>query len=687
MADQDTNSAHTTGAKNDLQYSGSPYLRQHAHNPVQWHEWSDTILAKAQQEDKPIIISIGYAACHWCHVMARESFMDPEVAAYMNEHFICIKIDREERPDLDQIYMDAVQLIAQSGGWPLNAFALPDGKPFFGGTYFPTHSWMKVLIQIHEMYLNNKKDIIDQAERVTEGINKHLLLTIDKHEDSPIEQDLFHRHVAVIKKYIDKAKGGLSGAPKFPMPVVWETLLLHYYLEHDVSSLTAVSASLNAMANGGIFDQAGGGFSRYTVDDGWKIPHFEKMLYDNGQLVSLYAHAYQSIGNEYYKSIITNTLDFVIREMMSPEGGFYSSLNADSEGEEGKFYVWKKDELEKVLTDQEQTLLFPMSEISEEGNWEDGKNILFFPNTRLKDFVSAEEPNDELEELLGGIRKKILLARNVRVRPTTDHKIVVAWNAIMLTGFIDAYRATGNQNYLNIASKSALFLRKKAVKPDFSVFHSFIDDSIPVEGFLDDYAFLSTAFIGMYEITFEKHWLEMAGKIMEYAQLHFYDKKTNLFFYTSNSLGSLIARKHESVDHVIPSSNSEMGIALLKAGVLLQREDFIDTSKRMLPQAIRFLKADTYYYANWARLYALHAFSLKEVAIMGEEALVKRKIMQRKFYPDFLYAGGVYENLPVLKNRYKKGKTTFYVCKNSTCDLPVYTPEEAMKIMLRNFGE
>jgi uncharacterized protein YyaL (SSP411 family) len=672
--------------QNNLAQSGSPYLRQHAKNPVHWQEWNSDVLDEAKRLNKPLLVSIGYAACHWCHVMARESFMDEKVAAYMNEHFMCIKIDREERPDLDQIFMEASQMINRSGGWPLNAFALPDGRPFHAGTYYPTHNWMQLLQQIKDLYKSRYNDVLKQAEILTDGISSHNITPVAGLKSETNDLNLFNGYSTNLKKYLDR-EGGLSGAPKFPMPVVWENLLLHYYLDHDITSLTAVTSALKAMMYGGIFDQVGGGFARYTVDANWKIPHFEKMLYDNGQLVSLYAHALQLTGNDMYRRVIDLTLKFVSRELMDSSGGFYSSLNADSEGEEGKFYTWNYDELKEILSDEEFNLTVRFCDIKKEGNWEDGKNIIHFDSSKAETLLRMDNPDDEQFEHIESALKKLFEVREKRIRPTTDKKHIVSWNAIMLKGFIDAFRATGNSEYLATARKNAIFLKEKAVSGDGSVIHSFIDNAKPVQGFLEDYAFLASAFSAMYEVTFEKIWLDIAGKILHYSLNHFYDTETALFYFTSEGTDNSIARKHEITDHVIPSSNSELGIAFLKAGTLLDDEKLLTAGRNMASHIPTFLGADTYYYSNWAIFSALHSHGLNEVAIMGEHALNSAKKMMKKYHPDYLYAGGAYENLPVLENRYQKGKTVFYVCRNKACDLPVETPEEALEIMLREFGE
>ncbi|MEI7525883.1 MAG: thioredoxin domain-containing protein, partial [Mariniphaga sp.] len=425
--------------QNRLSRASSPYLKQHADNPVDWYEWGEEALAKAREENKPLIISVGYAACHWCHVMAHESFSDESIAEFMNEHFVCIKIDREERPDIDRIYMEAAQLLSGRGGWPLNAFALPDGRPFHAGTYFPPEQWTDALSQLSHLYQTSYPRILQAAEALTQGIRANALPEIVN--PLPFTREEYVESFANLIQTIDFKLGGYNGAPKFMLPIGFEFLLQYHYLTGDQQALDAVTISLDAMAQGGIYDQIGGGFARYSTDQFWKVPHFEKMLYDNGQLISLYAHAYQVTKRSRYAEVVEQTIAFAERELRHPEGGFYASIDADSEHEEGKFYVWTKGELESVLDQESLALILDFYQITNRGNWEGGKNILYYNSDKeyfaVKSGISVKDFNQILERS----NKKLLEERNLRIRPATDDKILTCWNALMLSGYLNAFKA------------------------------------------------------------------------------------------------------------------------------------------------------------------------------------------------------------------------------------------------------
>ena len=441
---------------NQLINETSPYLLQHAHNPVNWYPWGEEALEKAKKENKLIIVSIGYAACHWCHVMEHESFENEEVASLMNDEFVCIKIDREERPDIDQVYMNAVQLISGRGGWPLNCITLPDGRPIYGGTYYPAKNWMELLTNVNRFVKESPDRAENQATELTKGVNSTEFITLneDKAQFSTLDLDRMFTH---FEKQLDPVNGGNKGAPKFPMPVGYEFLLHYNYVMDEPEALEAVILTLNKMANGGIYDQIGGGFSRYSTDAYWKAPHFEKMLYDNAQLVSLYSSAYQLTKNPTYKNTIEETLSFVDRELSAKEGGFYSSLDADSEGEEGKFYVWKYEEI-KNLIKNETDLISDYYNIEKDGNWENGENILL---KTLSNSAFAQKNNLSEKELIAKVNdfKSILLKeREKRIRPALDDKILTSWNALMIKGYVDAYRTLNKKEYLNKALKNAHFI-------------------------------------------------------------------------------------------------------------------------------------------------------------------------------------------------------------------------------------
>ena len=664
--------------QNRLAQSTSPYLQEHADNPVDWYEWGTEALTRAKNENKPLIISVGYASCHWCHVMEEESFMDTAVARMMNENFVSIKVDREERPDIDQIYINAAQLISGNAGWPLNAFAVPDGKPFYAATYFPKEQWMNVMKQILDAYKNDYANVAKQADAITKGIQTSELISVAENNQATINKKMYADIFADWETQLDFVNGGLSGSPKFPMPVVWEFLLQNNYLTGNKKSLEAVTTTLDAIAKGGIYDQLGGGFARYSTDSLWKAPHFEKMLYDNAQLVSLYAHAYQVTANPVYSKVIQETLDFVKSEFTSPQGGFYSSINADSEGVEGKFYVWTKTEIEKLLDKSSAILFFDYYNISDSGNWEVGKNILFKKNTD-EDFASKHSiTTQELDAEISGIEDKLLKERNKRMHPTTDDKILTSWNALMLTGYVDAYLALGKEEYFEAALTNAKFIEKSMMEDGGHLWRSFKDGEVSIDAFLDDHALLAKAFIKLYQATFDIHWLEVSRTLADYAILHFHDPKTGLFYYTSDEAEPLVVRKMEGSDNVIPSSNSVMADVLFRLGEYFDNENYRSLSKAMVNQMTESITVGGPYYANWASVLGMIAHQPHEVAVVGDDALIKCKILQQHYLPTAIFMGGDKENLPLLENKLVKGKTIIYVCRDKVCKLPVEDVEEAL---------
>lgn len=663
--------------KNRLSQAKSPYLLQHADNPVDWYEWGAEALERAKKENKPLLISIGYAACHWCHVMEHESFMDSTVAQLMNDNFVAIKIDREERPDIDQIYMDAVQLLTGSGGWPLNAFALPDGRPFFAGTYFPKDQWKKVLEEIHKVYIEKQDKVQEQAAKLTDGIKGQELVALPASE-ATFSESTYRNIFPKIQKKIDYKKGGFARAPKFPMPVGWEFLLQYHYLVGDEEALDAVTRTLDEMAKGGIYDQIGGGFSRYSVDADWFAPHFEKMLYDNGQLVSLYAHAYKVTESGTYAEVIRETLEFIRREMTSPNGGFYASLNADSEGEEGKYYVWTVEALNQILTGKTRELFHAYYQTKDKGNWENNHNILFRNRDKLQFAMDKKMPVNEWETLLADAKEKVRIARNARIRPTTDDKVLTGWNAIMLKGYVDAYLALGDSTYLEAALKNAVFLEENMLRENGRLWRNYNDGHAGIEAFLDDYALLAEAYIALYQATFNVHWLQLSRSIADYAITHFRDERSGMFYYTSDESEALVARKMELMDNVIPASNSVMAHVLYRLGEFYYHQPYIDMAATMLNQVAKDVAINGEYYANWGLLMGLIAYEPNEVAIMGREARDKNIEIQKKYLPTTLFMGGETENLPLLEYKLMPNETIIYVCRNKACKLPVTAVSEAV---------
>ncbi|WKN42636.1 thioredoxin domain-containing protein [Tunicatimonas pelagia] len=663
---QPSGSAHT----NALIDETSPYLLQHAYNPVDWHPWGDQALEKAEEEKKLIIVSIGYAACHWCHVMEHESFEDSTVADFMNEHFISIKVDREERPDVDQIYMNASQLLTGRGGWPLNAVALPDGRPFFAGTYLPKDQWMQVLRKLVETYQDDPERLQTIASEVTEGIQ-----TIDQLEvaSSPTtySQETLNQLFQTWKPQIDFDWGGNQGAPKFPMPVNLNFLMQYHYFSGDTSAKEAVLTTLDKMALGGIYDHLGGGFARYATDAKWKVPHFEKMLYDNAQLVSLYSNAYQLTGDSLYSEVIYETLEFIEREMTSPEGAFYSSLDADSEGEEGKFYVWTAEEIEATLGSNAGNFTSYFS-ISQKGNWEAGKNILY-ANQRIADFAqSIGTSSEKVKKSLQQAKSRLLEQRSERIRPGLDDKILTAWNALMLNGYVDAYRALGDPRFLQSALTNANFLKSQIIQSDFSLTRSYKDGVTSIPGFLDDYAHLIAAYINLYQATFEESWLYTAKSLTDYVLENFQDAKTPMLFYTSSRHASLIARQKEIDDNVIPSSNSVMAKNLWTLGLLLAEDAYTTRAQSMVNTVYSSVEEYPNFHANWASLLGNIVHEPYEVAILGESSQITRQGMDKQYLPNVLFLGGQSEgSLTLLENKLVTGQTTIYVCQNKVCKLPV----------------
>jgi len=668
---------------NQLINETSPYLLQHAHNPVDWYAWNDETLALAKKENKLLLISIGYAACHWCHVMEHESFENEEVAALMNANYINIKIDREERPDIDQIYMNAVQLMTGSGGWPLNCVALPDGRPVWGGTYFKKDAWMTSLKQIADLYQSEPAQVIDYAEKLTAGVQESGL--IERNETAlNFNKAYLEKSVEKWEIYFDTDLGGLSKAPKFPMPNNYHFLLRYAKQTANTRLEKYVHTTLTKMALGGINDQIGGGFSRYSVDKKWHIPHFEKMLYDNGQLVSLYADAYLSSKNELYKETVYNTLAFVERELMHPNGGFYASLDADSmnaknELEEGAFYVWTKEELKQLLG-EDYTLFADYYAVNGYGFWEHNNYHLI----RTQDAVAFGKRHaislPKLQEKEARWKKILLEKRAERPRPRLDDKILTSWNGLMLKGYVDAYRVFNDPHFLDIAIKNATFLADNLLKEDGSLYRNFKNNTASINGYLEDYATLIDAYIALYESTFDEKWLHLSKQLTDTAFDAFYNTDAGMFYFTSSEDTQLITRKMEVEDNVIPASNSIMARNLFRLSHFYGNEYYLKTSKQMLHNMVGPMENYASGYSNWMQLYLDLTYGFYEVAISGPDALAKARGINQQYIPNKLFCGDVKEStLPLLQYRYDAGETFIYVCVNNACKLPTKTAEEALQ--------
>jgi len=663
---------------NRLANSTSPYLLQHANNPVNWYPWGKEALDKARAENKLILVSIGYSACHWCHVMEHESFEDEAVAAVMNEYFVCIKVDREERPDVDQIYMSAVQLMSGRGGWPLNCICLPDQRPIYGGTYFRKNDWTSLLFNLADFYKQKPEEAEDYAVRLTEGIQKYESIEFVEAHAQYSKTDL-QAIVNNWKRYFDKQEGGTGNAPKFPMPNNWLALMRYAHLMKDEEIAQQVKLSLHKMAFGGIYDHVGGGFARYSVDGRWHVPHFEKMLYDNAQLISLYAEAYTWQPDELYRQVVDEIITFSTRELMSPEYGFYSALDADSEGKEGKFYIFTKDEIEEILGD-EAGLFSIYYNITEDGNWEEEEsNVLFRKDSDEELAQKLGLPVDELLAQINASKQKVFEARSVRVRPGLDNKILASWNGLMLKGLADAYRTFNKPAYLELALNNAGFILNNLLGQNgrLSRVYSATSSQDKSVAFLDDYANIIDGLIALYEVTFNEHWLQQAKSLANTAIARYYDETKGIFFFTADDDEQLIARKSEIMDGVIPASNSVMARVLKKLGLLFDNESYVEVSAQLLrnvmPQLAKYGSA----YSNWVMLLLDEVFGINEIAITGTEAEAFRKEMENNYIPNKIMLGGNTGSLPLLQDKFG-ASTQIFICKDKTCGLPAHNPADAL---------
>ncbi len=663
--------------KNKLAEESSPYLLQHANNPVDWYPWGSEALEKAKNENKLIIISIGYAACHWCHVMEHESFEDASVAQVMNDYYISIKVDREERPDVDQIYMDAAHLITGRGGWPLNVIALPDGRPVFAGTYFRRNEWTKILLYFKDLYQKESETFDQEAGKLTQAIKGIKIPGIGESTSSFTKEEL-EETVKKIISYIDFTNGGTKGSPKFPMPSIYEFLMTYHFHTKDSKVLEAITITIDKMANGGIYDHIGGGFARYSTDDNWKVPHFEKMLYDNGELVSLYSNAYKVTGNGLYKKVVYETLDFMEREMTDESGGFYSSLDADSEGEEGKYYAWTKQEIDNLLGEKSE-LFCDYFSITSLGNWEEN-NILFITQKK-EDLLKKYQIEEKMFDQIIYESKKILFdERNKRVKPGLDDKILTSWNALMLRGYVDAYTAFGEKKFLEAALKNGEFILKKMLSEDGRMNRNYTNGKSSINAFLDDYSYTIEAFISLYEVTFDETWIYSAKNLADYVYLHFKQKDSNFFFYTSDIDTPLIARKLDFSDNVTPSSNSSLALGLFKLSRFFYDEPYEELAGNMIKAIKQSAIMNPTFHCYWLTAAISITLRFYEAGIVGDKVESKREMFCKLFLPNIILFGAEKEgSLEILKDRYTPGKTLIYVCENRVCQLPTENTDQAIR--------
>jgi len=665
---------------NALIHETSPYLLQHAYNPVDWRPWSEEAFEAAKKEQKLVIVSVGYSSCHWCHVMEEETFEDVEVARLMNEKFISIKVDREERPDVDQIYMSAVQLMTGHGGWPLNAITLPNGKPVYGGTYHSKADWIKVLGNISDLYSNDPEKAEEYANMVARGIREVNLVTPPQKIEGPQKEDL-KVSVAQWKPHWDSEWGGNKGMQKFMIPGNQVFLMDYGTLVKDDSAISFVKTTLDKMALGGIYDHLGGGFFRYSTDPYWKVPHFEKMLYDNAQLIGMYSKAYSLFKDPKYKRIVYETFEFLEREMKDSAGGYFAAIDADSEGEEGKFYIWDEQEL-KTIAAGDYDLFSSYFNTSPDKVWEDGKYVLY---KTMEDEAFAKV-NKMTPEALGARvqawKESFLNERNKRVKPRVDDKIITSWNALLMAGLVDAYGAFGDPKFLDAAEDVYHSLVKSSYRNKHLV-HSYKKGSKRSEGFLEDYAFLANASLSLYSATMDKAYFHFAQELMHTVQKEYKDGNSVFFRYNRND--ALIAKIFKTDDGVLPSANAVLAHNFFILGHLEYNKEYLENSRQMLSVILPSLKANPDGYSRWASLLLNEAYAFYEIAVVGTEAAALVRDLKGQYLPNTLVVGSEEESdLPLFKNRFLVDETLIYVCRNNACKLPVATVDGAMG-QLQNF--
>lgn len=666
----------------------SPYLLQHAHNPVDWNPWGEGALAEAKRDNKPILLSIGYSACHWCHVMEHESFENEEIAALMNENFVNIKVDREERPDLDQIYMNAVQMLTHHGGWPMTVFLTPEGVPFYGGTYFPPEDrhnmpgFPRVLIAMAEAYRDRPDDIAETAASIRTELAR---LNAARESNELLTTNLLDAAYRGIVKTHDSVNGGFGGAPKFPPSMVLEFLLCTHYRLDTPEALEIVSYTCRKMAEGGIYDQLGGGFHRYATDAKWLVPHFEKMLYDNALLSKLYLHHYQLTRNDESRRIAEGVFDYAVREMTHPDGGFYSTQDADSEGVEGKFFVWSATEIVEVLGEHDAKLFSVYYNVTPSGNFE-RENILNVTRSIAEVAKENKVTPEKLEEVLQKSRQKLFDVREKRVKPDRDEKILTSWNGMMLASFAEAGAVLDREDYTNIARRNARFILDN-LRSDGLLLRTYKDGVAKLNGYLEDYAFLSDGLLTLYETTGELEWLEESLGLTAKMVEEFWDDQDGGFFFTGKSHETLIVRSKDYFDNATPSGNSVAADVLLRLAVLTDNEDY----RRRAATVLRLVAQSVNRYpSGFGRtLCALdfHLSTPKEIAVIGDPASagtrsLKREIWNR-YLPNKLVAAALPgekrgpELIPFLRDRGTvNGAPTAYVCEHYTCKQPVTDPEK-----------
>ena len=661
---------------NRLIHESSPYLLQHAHNPVDWYPYGEEALKEAESSRRPLLISIGYSACHWCHVMEHESFSNPEIADIMNRSFVCVKVDREERPDLDHVYMGAVQLLHNSGGWPLNCFALPDGRPFWGGTYFRPDQWVSLLDQISDLFRNSRHELEEQAERLIRGVGEMSLIEVPADRQT-ISAAMVDESYAKLSWSFDAELGGLLGSPKFPMPVVWQFVMQYHKMTGNPESLTQLKTTLLRMVCGGLFDRIGGGFARYSTDAEWKVPHFEKMLYDNAQLTGLYVNMFRHTGERFYLDIAEQTIEFVLQGLTSPEGLFFSAYDADSEGDEGSFYLWTREQVNEILPEYGE-LIADYWGIGGSGLWEKGKRILMRPTDEA--FFASQQhlSEEELKQLLRMAGKLMLAAREKRIPPSLDDKAVLSWNALMIKSLAEAYKASGNQRWLDAALKAAGFILREFSNDVGGAYKRvWKNGEARIPAMLDDYAYLADAWISLYQVTFDEEWLFRAKEIAVFVVENFSDQTGSFFWYSplpdqSGETSPAVARIIGTTDGVEPSGNAVMARILLTLGLYFENSDYVDRAVNMVSNLRDRIVSYPAAYAGWAGVAMEVAYGKTTLVITGPDAFRNAAMLNRKFLPGVLVAAACVESrLPVFSEKFVSAKNLIYRCEGNTCSSPV----------------
>jgi len=672
---------------NRLQHETSPYLLQHKTNPVDWFPWGEEALNKAKTEDRPILLSVGYSACHWCHVMEHESFEHEPTAEMMNSMFINIKVDREERPDVDAIYMDAVQALTGSGGWPMTVFLLPDGRPFYGGTYYPPEqrmgmpSFRQVLAGVHDAYVNRRDEVETAAERLTQALDRTVLGIGG--EEKALNASLLDAAFSKLMQNFDDQHGGFGGAPKFPQPMNLEFLLRYYADTGDEDALHAVTFTLRKMANGGIYDQIGGGFARYSVDAYWLVPHFEKMLYDNAQLSRLYLHAWQATGDRFFRVIAEDIYDYILREMTAPEGGFYSATDADSEGEEGKFFVWDYDELQDLLDADAFKVAVEYWGVSKRGNFE-GSNILYVPNEPATVAKRLDTTEDALQEQLTAIKDKLYATRAHRVHPGLDDKILTSWNGMMLASLAEAARVLKRDDYKIAAERAGEFLVDNLLVDGNRLLRTHKGGESKLNAYLEDYANMIDALLELYQITFDEKWF-VTAKALADRVLESFPAEDGGFFDTSDDHEALIVRPRNAQDNAVPSGNNMIAKQFIRLSAYTGDARYDEAARGTLRLLTEALKQYPQAFGEALNATDMLVRGLAEIAIIGDpdvdETTHLLAVLHEIYRPNLIIAlaeddASDDEAIPLLNYRTQRdGQPTVYVCRNFACQMPVTTPD------------